>query len=528
MSSVLPPKTSPMLFQRALAAFARVVGKEWVLTTGEDRETYMDYFAPGDADAHVPSAAVAPQSVEEVQALVRIANERKIPLWPIGRGKNVGYGGAAPRLSGTVVLDLGRMNRILEVNERFAYCLLEPGVTFFDLFNYLEENNIPLWMSMPGMALGSVLGNALERGFGYTPYGDNTAHICGMEVVLPNGDLVRTGMGAKTDGPSWQLYRYGYGPCWDQLFVQSNFGVVTKMGLHLMPEPESTLMLRMEIPNAEDIGWLIDTIAPLRLRGVIQHSPSIGCFLRSAAVLSQRKDWYQGKDALPEDVQKMIMEKLGLGWWTLNITMYGYDKINEANSEIIKAAMASHTKQEFTARKWHRGDAAEIARTGSSQQSSGKPAPTGRSMQLLNWYGGRGGNMAFSPVIPPRGDLALKQMRQCRRRFKEFEIDYVGTFTVGERHINNINMLVYDSEDAEMTRRVRGLFHALIQDAAGDGYTEYRTHLSYMDEVARTFDFNSHALMRLNETIKDALDPNGILAPGKQGIWPRALRGKKL
>jgi 4-cresol dehydrogenase (hydroxylating) len=75
-----------------------------------------------------------------------------------------------------------------------------------------------------------------------------------------------------------------------------------------------------------------------------------------------------------------------------------------------------------------------------------------------------------------------------------------------------------------MTGRAQQLFDALVEDAAAEGYAEYRTHLSYMDQVARTFDFNDHALLKLNERIKDALDPNGILAPGKQGVWPRAYR----
>ncbi len=75
--------------------------------------------------------AVAPDNVEEVQKVVKIANAYKIPLYTISTGKNLGYGGSAPVLSGSVVLDLKRMNRILEVNEKNAYVLVEPGVSYF-------------------------------------------------------------------------------------------------------------------------------------------------------------------------------------------------------------------------------------------------------------------------------------------------------------------------------------------------------------------------------------------------------------
>ena len=201
VSFKLPPNVTLAAFDRALAAFGRVVGKEWVLATDEDRGTYEDIYALQGDESHEPAAAVAPASTEEVQAIVRLANAHKIPFWPISRGKNFGYGGSAPRMSGTVVLDLGRMRRILEVNERLAYCILEPGVGFYDLHEYLTSRKIRLWMSIPGNGWGSVIGNALERGFSATPYGDHTAQMCGMEVVLPSGDLVRTDMGAMTAAP---------------------------------------------------------------------------------------------------------------------------------------------------------------------------------------------------------------------------------------------------------------------------------------------------------------------------------------
>ena len=81
--------------------------------------------------------------------------------------------------------------------------------------------------------------------------------------------------------------------------------------------------------------------------------------------------------------------------------------------------------------------------------------------------------------------------------------------------------------EADLTERGNRLFHALVKDAAEQGYGEYRTHLSYMDEVAGTYSFNDHALRRFNETLKDAVDPNGILSPGRGGIWPKAHRSRR-
>ncbi|MFX4450865.1 FAD-binding protein, partial [Acinetobacter baumannii] len=80
-------------------------------------------------------------------------------------------GTAAPRMAGSVVLDLGRMNRILELDAKLAYAVLEPGVSFFDLYEEVQRQKLPLWLSVPGNAWGSVLGNAFEHGIGYTPYG---------------------------------------------------------------------------------------------------------------------------------------------------------------------------------------------------------------------------------------------------------------------------------------------------------------------------------------------------------------------
>jgi 4-cresol dehydrogenase (hydroxylating) len=512
---VLPPRVSARNFEKALRALAGVVGDSWVLSSEDDLRPYRDNYAPGDVASHVPSAVVAPASVDEIRGALKVANQYRVPLWPLSRGKNLGYGGSAPRMSGTVLLDLSRMNRILEVNERAAYCVVEPGVSFFDLFNALQGNKIPLWISAPGNGWGSVVGNALERGIGQSPYGDHASKVCGMEVVLADGSIVRTGMGAMGNSAMWPLFRYGFGPSWDQVFMQSNYGIVTRMGLWLMPEPEASIVMTMDLPEEGDLEWIIDVLHPLRLAGVTQNNPSVGNVIRLAATLSQREQWFKEKRPMPDDVIREIAKALKLGWWHFDVRLFGHDEINEVNARLVRDAFAAHTSVEFKVRKWKRGEPI---------MQSGTSLPGTFALQIVNWRGGQGGHMDFSPVSPPTGAHAMKQYRMARKRYEEFGFDYSGGFTLGERHLNHISMVLFDRNDEEMTRKARELYRLLVKEAAAEGYGEYRTHLSFMDDVAATYNFGGNSLLKLNEAVKDALDPNGILAPGKQGIWPRTLR----
>ena len=116
--AILPPGVNANQFAAAIRQFEAAVGKEWVFTSDEDLQPYRDHFSyiKDQPNELIPSAAVGPDTTEQVQAIVRTANKYKIPLYAISTGKNLGYGGSAPVHSGSVVLDLKRMNRILEVN----------------------------------------------------------------------------------------------------------------------------------------------------------------------------------------------------------------------------------------------------------------------------------------------------------------------------------------------------------------------------------------------------------------------------
>ncbi|MEZ5894530.1 MAG: FAD-dependent oxidoreductase [Parvularculaceae bacterium] len=154
---LLPPDVSQAQFDRAVAAFRRELGSEWVFTSEEDVGLYRDAYSPfwGEPEERRASAAVAPASVEEVQAVMRIANETSVPVYPISTGKNLGYGGSAPALSGSVVLDLKRMNRVLDIDEENASALVEPGVSYFDLYREVRAKGAKLLIDCPEPGWGS-------------------------------------------------------------------------------------------------------------------------------------------------------------------------------------------------------------------------------------------------------------------------------------------------------------------------------------------------------------------------------------
>lgn len=513
----LPPELGRGQVLELQRTFERALGADKVFFEDLDRDTYKDKFYV-DPTTHHPLGAIAPESVEEVQAVVRIANQLRVPLWPISRGKNLGYGGSAPQLSGSVVLDMSRMKRI-EFDEQMGTVVVEPGVGFYDLFDYLRANNLPYWMSTPGNSWGSVMGNALDRGMGYTAYGEHAKNIMGMEVVLPTGEMVRTGMGAFENAPTWQNYGYGFGPGWDQMFVQSNFGIVTKMGMWLMSEPEVQLGIDAEFDQPEDIKAIIDTIAPLRRERIITSHPSIGNWLRVASTVTTRDEWTDQPGALGDEVIDAIRRRFGLGWWGISIRVPGREKVAAAQFEIIEKAIGDISPLSVRTSSWRKGEPIR------GDGWSGTPITF--PMQNANWYGGRGGHIGFSPIIPQDGTKALEQFQRTYARYQEYGMDYQGSFAFGERHMINVNAMLFNQDDPGHLAKVDPFFRRLVADAKEQGYGEYRTHLDYMDLVAGSYAWNGNALLKLNERIKDALDPNGILAPGKSGIWPQRLREER-
>jgi 4-cresol dehydrogenase (hydroxylating) len=485
---------------------------------------------------------VAPITVEQVQQVVRIANEHQLPLYPISTGKNLGYGGSAPILSGSVVVDLKRMNRIIAVDEGRCSAVVEPGVSYFDLYRYIQERRLKLWIDTPDPGWGSVVGNALDHGVGYTfgQYRDHFGSHCGMEVVLPNGELLRTGMAALAQDSSWADYKYGFGPYVAGLFGQANFGIVTKMGFWLMPEPEAYRRGTVLVPRRRDIVPLVEHVNHLENLGLV-GMPGFRSPLGFAQAREPELRALVAKPGGPTDEElDRFAETKGLASWSVELQFYGPERTIAANWEYVRerigAAIPGSRFEDGVAYRFPLSaeQQAEVQRV-HRLVDIGIP-----NMSIFAIAGGRtpqnpdsadGGQFYFAPMIPRTGEAILEANRVLGQAYRDAGLPYNQYFSAPAcwhyRAFIMITSLPVSRLDPEINRRSRAAFRALAQVAAEHGWGEYRSPPFGVDLVAGAYSFNDHALRRFCETLKDAVDPNGIIAAGRGGIWPKHLRGSR-
>ncbi len=171
-----------------------------------------------------------------------------------------------------------------------------------------------------------------------------------MEVVLANGDLMRTGMGALPNSKTWQQYKYGFGPYIDGIFSQSNFGVVTKMGVWLMPEPEAYLAGTVLVPKHDDLVPLVDIVARLKNLQILQSMIALG-----SPLLYYRASQGQSMLDVPGGPSIAEMDRLGqeknLAYWSADLRFYGPAKVIDAQWEYAKGKIVVHSGGEIQGRR---------------------------------------------------------------------------------------------------------------------------------------------------------------------------------
>lgn len=473
---------------------------------------------------------------------MRAAAAHRVPLHAISRGKNWGYGDARPPKPGQVVVDLSRMNRILEVNVPLGYVRLESGVSQGELFDHLQRNDIPLWMDATGAGRGaSVVGNTLDRGFGHTRYGDHFLTACGMKVVLADGRVLETSPRRVPQSKAANVYRYGVGPFIDGLFAQSNFGIVTELTLWLQPRPQAFRAFFILGKRDEDLELIVDKLAPMRLSGLLPSAIHIGNDLRVlAAKVRYPYDRTGGKTPLPSDIRAAMRREQGIGAWNVAGAIYGSPGVVAATARELKRAMRPLRVAFVTDARLALADRAcgMLNRLGKGKRLRGlldsvkptlalmKGEPNDEPLRAVIWrvkgelpdkpadpLDVNAGLLWVSPILPQRGENARELMSIMTPIYEKHGFEPLVTFTmINERAMVCVSNLSFDVRDAQETAAARACYRELLTVVVGAGYVPYRLGPGSYEAIweASSDTFRDVALL-----LKHAFDPSGILSPGR-------------
>ena len=528
------------MLETAITEFRRVVGDEHTLTDPQELTRYGWCTMP--LRRHI-TAVLRPASLEEIQQIVQIAGAHQVPLYPISTGDNWGYGSALPARDHNVIVDLGRMNRIVEVNTELAYAVVEPGVTQRGLYEHLQQHRIPLALSPTGAGPGrSILGNTLERGFSIGPNGDHFLAQCGMEVVLATGEILRTGFGHYPDAKATYVYKWGVGPYLDGLFTQSNFGIVTRIGVWLMPAPERFEACYIGCNSEKQLGPLIDAVRDLLFAAVFRGPVNL---LHRDRVLTmlERYPWEEmaGQTPLSESVAQRLAARRKVGLWNGVGAICGSKAQVAAAKQTIKQALKgkvdrltflSDDRLELL-RRFPRVfsvllklNVPELLKTLQSSYGLLKGVPTEMALSLAYWRNRRPpppesdlnpardncGLMWFAPVIPITREDVFAFRRIVEPILARYGFEAPLTFTaLNERCFDCTLPLLYDKDDLNEVRKAQECYQELVENCREHGYVAYRLGLQAMEaETAR-----DDVFWEVVKKLKGALDPQGILSPGR-------------
>ncbi len=226
----------------------KIVGSRFVSNQPEER--YLYSMDPGTMAPSMPDAVVMPNSTEEVSQIMRLANQHKVPVVPMGGG--LVLSGLTRALRGGIILDMKRMNKIVEVNPKSRYAVVEGGASQGMLQAYLKKHHPGLKHSLPDAPpIATLAGNICIHGSGHLSLlgGSHSDMLTGMEVVLPTGEVVRTG--SCSVSPDW--FARSPLPDLSGLFLgwAGTTGVVTRLGIKLFPNYAHNDLLIFVCEDAE-------------------------------------------------------------------------------------------------------------------------------------------------------------------------------------------------------------------------------------------------------------------------------------
>jgi glycolate oxidase len=470
MEEVIYSKVTPQLIQE----FKKIIpGK--VHEKEEINEDYshdeMPIYGKG-----IPEVVIEATNTEDIAAIVKLCYENNIPVIP--RGAGTGLTGAAVALHGGVLIDMSKMNKILDYDKENFVVRVEPGV----LLNTLAEdakNQGLLYPPDPGEKFATLGGNVSTNAGGMraVKYGCTRDYVRAMTVVLPTGEIIHLGASVSKTSTGYSLINLMIGS-------EGTLGIITELTLKVIPAPKETISLIVPFENLKDC---IGAVPKIFMAGL---KPQALEFMEKEIVLSSER--YLGKNVFPKEV-----EGVDIGAYLL-ITFDGdrmdlLEELSEQAAEVVLEEGAVDVLVADTPVK--KKDAWEARSTFLEAIEA--------ETKLLD----------ECDVVVPVNQIPtyLSFVKSLEDQY-DFAIKSFGHAGDGNLHIYTC---ANDMEEEEFKRQVAGFMDIIYKKAAECGGLISGEHGIGSGKMEYLAAFAGETSMRLMKGIKEVFDPKMILNPGK-------------
>jgi 4-cresol dehydrogenase (hydroxylating) flavoprotein subunit len=474
--------------------------------------------------------------------VMRIAQRYKVAVYPISTGRNWGYGTALPARDDCVIVDLSRLRKIVHFDAELGVVTVEPGVTQGMLAEFLISGSHPFLVPVTGGGPQcSLVGNALERGYGITPHADHFAAVTDIEAVLADGSRYRTALREAGGEDLARLFRHGIGPYSVGLFTQSGFGIVTRMSISLARRPEC---VRACFFALKDDALLEPAVE--RIRTILSCMPGVvgGINLMNrhrvlAMSAPYPKDRLGANGLIPEELVRELGRQYQVSPWTGFATIYGTDRIVAAAQKEIRAGLSGVATRLvfFSQQKAQALSKVASLLPGRAGQRLGNTANTlAKALELVNglpnetalplayWRnpGPRGpsldpsrdhcGLIWYAPLVPMRPLAARNYLDMVTRITKAHGIEPLLTFTsLGDKLFDSTVPLVFDRGSEKALVAATTCYQELLREGRSLGVFPYRMGLGAMQMLS---ELQSDSKM-FHARLRKSIDPDSLIAPGR-------------
>jgi len=494
------------------------------------------------------AGALRPADAALVPAIMQVANRHGVPVHPISTGRNWGYGDARPAADGVVLLDLSRLDRILHIDAALGTVTLQPGVTQGQLRRELDRRGLPFMVPTTGAGPeASLVGNALERGYGVTPHADHFSAVTSLKAVLPDGSHYVSRLhalgGERLDG----CHKWGLGPYLDGLFTQANLGVVTEMTIALASRPQHVEAFYIFLRREDELSAAVAAVRQvLRSVGGMLGSVNLLNGYRLASLsCAYPADLLDGHGGpLPPQRLAAMLKAERMGPYMVMGSVYGERGTARAalaavrrafgpcDARIVTMTRGKAERLKAVADRFPRlagalgfGDAGRLLRALNIIEG----IPDDFALRLVHWKSRAGlppdmtaameaaGHdlLWYAPLVPLEPDHVVEFQAMVARTCLAHGFEPLITLTtLSDRCFDSSVPLLFDHRQHGARRRAQACYEELLRRGQALGVYPYRVGVDAFRLLSASHDPG----LALARRIKALLDPRGVLSPGRYNL----------